>query len=144
MRFFRPSFDAVIELLTAAGLPTDDLREPLEHFLVCGHPALPDGVVGIEIFGREALLRSLVVAETARRRGIGRQLVSAAEDLAIQQSASRVFLLTETAERFFAGLGYVHTDRQKAPAPIRNSRQFSDLCPASAAFMVKDLEQTVA
>ena len=136
---FRPSPEAVTRLLTEAGLPTDDLPDGLEHFLACGDPDSPDGVVGLEIFGRDALLRSLVVREDARGSGIGLNLVAAAESRAADHRVSRVYLLTETAEAFFAALGYTMADRPTAPAAVRASRQFSELCPASAAFMIKML-----
>ncbi len=139
MQFFRPSIDVVKPILKAAGLPTDDLPEQLDGFLACGDPTRPDGVVGLQIFSTDALLRSLVVAETVRERGIGRKLVAAAEGLAVQRGVSRVFLLTDTAEGFFAALGYRSVDRQVAPEPIRNSRQFSELCPASAALMLREI-----
>ena len=144
LRFFRPSVDAVKPLLTTAGLPTEDLPEGLEHFLACGDSINPDGVVGLEIFGPVALLRSLVVAEAVRGRGLGKDLVGAAEDLATQHGVGRIFLLTDTAEGFFAALGYTSADRQSAPEPIRLSRQFAELCPASAAFMAKVLQQPAA
>ena len=140
MSFFQPSAEAVKALLTTTGLPTDDLPVGLDHFLACGDPTNPDGIVGLEIFGRDALLRSLVVRETARGRGLGKDLVAAAEAVAADHGVGRVFLLTDTAEGFFATLGYRHTDRQTAPAAVKASRQFTELCPASAAFMMKQTQ----
>ena len=139
MSFFQPRFEAAKALLATAGLPTDDLPEQLEHFLACGNAAEPDGIVGLEIFGEDALLRSLVVAERMRERGLGQDLVAAAEVLATSHGVRRVFLLTDTAAEFFSALGYTSSDRRLAPAPVRASRQFSELCPATAAFMVKNL-----
>ncbi len=139
MVFFQPPREAVKALLTAAGLPTDDLPGGLDHFLACGDPANPDGIVGLEIFGKGALLRSLVVGEAARGRGLGKDLVAAAEALAAGHRVQRVFLLTDTADGFFAALGYRRADRHSAPAAVQASRQFTELCPASAAFMIKQL-----
>lgn len=139
MNLFRPPPEAVKTLLSTAGLPTDDLPDGLDHFLACGDPADPDGIVGLEIFGPDALLRSLVVGETVRGRGTGKRLIAAAEAFAADHRVSRVFLLTDTAETFFAGLGYTLADRESAPPLVRASRQFSELCPASAAFMMKEL-----
>lgn len=141
MSFFQPRLEAAKALLTTAGLPTDDLPEQLEHFLACGNAAEPDGIVGLEIFGEDALLRSLVVAEGMRERGLGKDLVAAAEALATSEGVRRVFLLTDTAAGFFSALGYTSSDRGLAPAPVRASRQFSELCPATAAFMVKNLNR---
>jgi amino-acid N-acetyltransferase len=66
-------------------------------------------------------------------------LVAQAERFAHSQGVSRVYLLTTTAEKFFDRLGYRKTDRESAPAPIRQTKEFSGLCPSSSAFMVKAL-----
>lgn len=139
MNLFRPSARAVSKLLKTARLPIEDLPEGLEHFLAVGDTANPDGVVGLQIFGDVALLRSLVVAASARGCGLGKYLVAAAEDRARAHGVRRVFLLTDTAEEFFAALGYDTIERSLAPGAIRRTAQFSDLCPACAAFMVKQL-----
>ena len=139
MRFCRPSFDAVKALLESADLPSADLPEDLEHFVGCGNPASPDGVVGLEIFGDLALLRSLVVSTSNRGAGLGKRLVTIAEEYAREKEVKTIYLLTETAERFFESLGYRSADRESAPASIRSTQEFSALCPDSAAFMVKEL-----
>jgi hypothetical protein len=36
-------------------------------------------------------------------------------------------------------MGYVAADRPSAPSTIAGSREFSSLCPASAAYLVKAL-----
>lgn len=136
--FGHPSLASVERLLADAGLPTADLTTAhLDAFFGIGSPDALDGVVGLEIFGDAALLRSLAVAPGQRSHGLGRMLVNAAERHARSQGASDIYLLTNTAERFFASLGYVRADRNSAPASIRQTREFAALCPASAAFMVK-------
>lgn len=137
-----PSPETVRELLAEAGLPTEDIDPHLPHFLACGEPHQPTGIVGLELHGREALLRSLVVHPLARGRGCGQTLVEAAESHAEHHGATRLYLLTETAAAFFARQGYTPLSRDRAPASIRNSREFSALCPASAEFMTKSLERT--
>ena len=42
-----------------------------------------------------------------------------------------------TAERFFEYLGYRRIGREETPKAIRNSREFSSLCPSTAIVMVK-------
>jgi hypothetical protein len=41
------------------------------------------------------------------------------------------------ATRFFKRLGYENADRATAPAGIRTTREFADICPASSAFLTK-------
>ena len=137
----RPSLAAAKALLEAAGLPFGDLTDAhCEHFFYWGPPDAPTGLVGLELFGHVALLRSLVVSPDTRSSGMGTALVRYAESYALSQGARTLFLLTTTAEGFFARLGYLHATRDAAPAAIRSTREFAGLCPASSAFMSKQLQ----
>jgi amino-acid N-acetyltransferase len=136
----RPPLSAVVALLSAARLPTEDLTERhCEHFFYFGSASRPDGVVGLELFGDVALLRSLVVADEHRGTGAGSQLLAHAERDARARGVERLYLLTTTAESFFARRGYTCTARDAAPEAIRATREFSGICPSSSAFMVKVL-----
>ena len=131
---------AVKQLLEHADLPTSDLTaESLAHVLVLRDGPRVLGAVGLELAGDVALLRSLVVSDAARGRGLGRDLVRAAEALAATRGVRRLYLLTTTAAAFFAAQGYAPADRAQAPASIRSTSQFSSLCPASSAFMTRAL-----
>lgn len=136
----RPGLEAALRLLQDARLPTEDLTEAhVEHFFFAGPAAHPTGLVGLEIFGDVALLRSLVVSEARRGRGDGQRLLEHAERQARFRGVRHVYLLTTTAEPFFAKRGYVRTPRDAAPAAIRATREFAGICPASSAFMAKPL-----
>ena len=132
---------AVIELLTLCDLPTEDLATlDLRYFLGYGRRTELEGVVGLQVYGEVALLRSLAVTPAARGIGIGQRLVDEIEAYAWEQEVNTLYLLTTTAEPFFARRGYTVADRATAPEAIRNTSEFSDLCPASAVFMMKNLE----
>lgn len=131
---------AVRALLETERLPAGDLDErALERFLIWRDDAGVSGMVGLELYGDIALLRSLVVAPSARGRGAGAALTRAAESLAVESGANSVYLLTTSAERFFAARGYRNIDRREAPASIQGTTQFSGLCPSSAVLMMKQL-----
>jgi amino-acid N-acetyltransferase len=135
-----PSLAGAVALLESGGLPISDLTEAhLVHFFHSGPAMAPSGLVGLEIYGAYALLRSLVVAPELRSTGLGSALVEHAESYAREVGVQSVFLLTATAERFFQRRGYGLGDRASAPAEIRGTREFVDICPASSAFMVKHL-----
>ena len=137
----RPTRLSAASLLQAAGLPTDDLTDAkLEHFFCAGEPSAPVGLVGVELYGPDALLRSLVVAPGSRASGIGARLVAHAEAHAAAHGAGSVYLLTTTAERFFAARGYLRSERSTAPDSIRATGEFASLCPVTAVFMVKRLD----
>jgi amino-acid N-acetyltransferase len=119
-------------------LPSSDLDDAmLEHFFYMGLAAEPAALVGLELFGEVALLRSLVVAPDLRSGGTGSALVAHVERHARERGVRALYLLTTTAEKFFAGRGYRRVDREAIPDPIRSTREFADLCPATAAIMVK-------
>ena len=136
----RPPRSTAVALLQAQGLPVSDITdEHLEHFFFIGSAGSPTGLVGLEIYGTDALLRSLVVGDNARRKGLGSELVQHAEQYAASKSVRSIYLLTTTAEAFFKRLGYERIDRSQAPPSIERTREFASLCPASSAFMVKCL-----
>jgi amino-acid N-acetyltransferase len=131
---------AVKRLLGEAKLPAADLTEAhLRHFLVHGTEEAPDAVVGLELYPPVALLRSLAVTAGSRRHGVGSSLLADAERYARSQRVNEIYLLTDTAERFFARAGYERVARESAPAAIRGTEEFSTVCPASAALMRKRL-----
>ncbi|HEU5135323.1 MAG TPA: arsenic resistance N-acetyltransferase ArsN2 [Steroidobacteraceae bacterium] len=136
----RPSLAAARALLEAAQLPTADLTpDHCERFFYQGPPDAPTGLVGLELFGDVALLRSLVVRPTVRAAGLGSALLRHAEGFARSTEVNTVYLLTTTAEEFFTRRGYVRTARESAPPAIRTTREFAGICPASSAFMSKTL-----
>lgn len=96
-------------------------------------------VAGIEMLPPVGLLRSLAVAPAYRGRGMARLMVAHMESFAARHGVESLFLLTTTAESFFLRLGYEPVQRDSAPPAIRGTRQFSELCPGSSAFLAKHL-----
>jgi amino-acid N-acetyltransferase len=136
----KPSLEAAVALLKATGLPWSDLTEShLEHFRYCGPTHALTGLVGLEIHGRDALLRSLAVIPGAQYSGLGSELLREAERYAFEKGVRSLYLLTTTAEGFFLHRGYRTTSREVCPAGIRSTSEFASLCPASSAFLVKIL-----
>ena len=56
------------------------------------------------------------------RSGVGTQLVDAREDLARDGGATELFLLTESAEAWFARLGYLRSTARRCPGRRRLDR----------------------
>ena len=136
----RPPQLSVVALLEAEGLPASDLTEThLEHFFFTGSDGAPSALVGLEIYGETALLRSLVVSAAARAQGLGSALVLHAEEYAAARQVRSIYLLTTTAEAYFEHRGYRRVDRAQAPPAIQSTREFASLCPSSSAFMIKRL-----
>jgi len=141
MRIFsHPPESSVTELLSDSALPIVDITtEHLKHFFGCGKEQAIDGVVGLELYGQVALLRSLAIASRRRRQGLGTRMVEHAECYADSKGVRSLFLLTATAEEFFSRIGYCRTSREQAPNAIRATKEFSGICPSCSTFMVKHL-----
>lgn len=137
----KPPVLAVKELLNSARLPTTDITtEHMEHFLGAWCDSTLEGAVGLELYGSVALLRSLVVAASKQGSGLGSRLLSRVEQYAIERGVRSLFLLTTTAEHYFDKHGYTCISRTAVPEAIRNTAEFTSLCPASSVLMVKHMQ----
>lgn len=138
--FTDPDESAVINLLSESSLPVADITaKHLEHFFGCGSGGNLDGVVGLELYGEVALLRSLAVVAPRRGAGLGSDLVEHAERYARDHGVKSLYLLTMTAENFFLRRGYVRISREQAPPAIMGTAEFAGMCPLTSAFMIKHL-----
>lgn len=126
--------------LGAAGLPIDDLREPGRRFFA--YSTLSGRVVGhagLEIYGSDAFLRSLVVMPEARGQGFGGAILARQCRRAFDAGARRAFTLTTTVGDWLERKGFVRIDRSQAPAAILDTRQARSLCPASAVLLTRKI-----
>ncbi|WP_049925201.1 arsenic resistance N-acetyltransferase ArsN2 [Halopiger goleimassiliensis] len=129
----------VESLLEANDLPSRDVRDESAAFFVGYDGDERVGIGGLETYGSDGLLRSLVVDRSARGNGYGTALCSALEARARTAGLERLYLLTTTASTFFANRGYEETDRATVPDAIGSTAQFEDLCPSTATCMTKSL-----
>jgi amino-acid N-acetyltransferase len=129
----------VERLLTANDLPAEDVASKPEWFYVARRDGERVGIGGLEVYGTDGLLRSVVVEERVRGEGLGVALCERLESEAAAAGIETLYLLTTTAAEFFAGRGYEATVREDAPATIRDTTEFADLCPSRATCMRKSL-----
>jgi amino-acid N-acetyltransferase len=136
--------EAVARLLDAEDLPTADLRDGPGAFFAAHADGDRDsgervGVGGLEIHGSHGLLRSVVVREPHRGEGYGAAICEGLEREARERGVGTLWLLTTTAAGFFAARGYERVAREAAPAAIRDTAEFAELCPDSATAMLRRL-----
>ena len=125
--------------LSGAGLPTSYLTEPGHRFFRFEDEHGLIGYGGFEGSGADRLLRSMVVTPDRRNAGAGERLLAALERAAADDGITHLLLLTTTAEPFFRRHGYEVRSRDAAPEAVSASAEFRALCPASAAFMSKQV-----
>ncbi|MBT2971096.1 MAG: hypothetical protein B6D72_01720 [gamma proteobacterium symbiont of Ctena orbiculata] len=95
-------------------------------------------VVGLEILGSSALIRSVAVSAEHRGTGIGKRLVSYAESTAASKGVEKLYMLTTDAHDYFYKLGYRPVSRAVVPEEIETTQQFSTICPSNALLMSKE------
>jgi amino-acid N-acetyltransferase len=127
-------------LLSFCGLPHEDITpEHLRHFWVIKKQNQIIGVIGLEVLASCALLRSLAIDPSYRNQGLGSHLTQQAEKFANSLNIQALYLLTTTAEAFFAKRGYKKVLRDAVPDQIQGTAEFRSLCPVTAVCMVKFL-----
>jgi amino-acid N-acetyltransferase len=126
-------------LLERLHLPLAGVDEHLPTMLVAREGDDIVGTAALELYADGALLRSVAVEPAFQGKQLGHQLTDAALRLATTHSATTVFLLTTTAERFFPRFGFEQIGRDKVPMSVQRSAEFQSACPASAIVMRKEL-----
>jgi amino-acid N-acetyltransferase len=131
--------EALKELLSSEKLPVEDLPGDLQNFLIATDNGFVIGCIGLELYDRYGLLRSLVLKPEYRGMNMAGELVKKLELMAKDLGLSALYLLTETASGFFGKKGYTVIQRNEVPEEIKVSSEFSHVCPASAIVMQKTI-----
>jgi len=125
-----------LELLGRSELTQQDVSEGWGHyFVVREDDGRVIGVAGLELHGEDGLLRSVAVDEDYRGQGLAAALIEAVFQRAERVGLRSVYLLTTTGRDYFARRGFADCAREAAPPAIRESWEFKNGCPSTAAFM---------
>lgn len=131
-RAVESDLDSIQGLLSQCGLPSGDISgDTLDGF----HVAMADrdlvGVAGIEMADNFALLRSAAICRAFRSVGLGRRLLAACEELALDRGVRALYLIAndDAAATYFTRLGYCLINRQRVPVPLTHLAEFTHLCP---------------
>ncbi|MCG8381041.1 MAG: arsenic resistance N-acetyltransferase ArsN2 [Gammaproteobacteria bacterium] len=131
------------QLLTTSALTFEGVSAHLDTFWVARAGESLAGVAGVECYEADGLLRSVAVQASERGKGLGAQLCDVVEAQARLAGIQRLFLLTESAEAFFAARGYQKIARSQTPVSIQSTDQFCRLCPDTAVLMGRDFKAPV-
>jgi len=132
-------FEKVYVLLRESKLDSSDLNQPNIRLFRAEENGELIGVGGIEIFGDQALLRSVAVGDKFHGKGFGTEVVNQIERISKVSGISALYLLTTTARGFFESRGYQLIHRDEFPEELKQTAQYSGLCPVSAICMKKVL-----
>ena len=131
---------AMNNLLTENGLTTSGIRENLCNFLVAQDEKII-GVIGSEFRGNNVMLRSLAISQKVRKRGIGTALMKHSLEKARAAGMEEVYILTNTAEKFAARLGFYQIKRSEIPMDLLESSALNQFCPSSSTCMKLELKK---
>lgn len=127
------------KILKEEDLIYEDIESECIDFFLAYEDPLFIGIIGLEKYDNIGLLRSLIVKKEYRKKGYGAKICKELMNYAQKNLISELFLLTCTAKDFFENIGFEIIDRTKVPDLIKNTSEFSNLCPASATCMYMNL-----
>jgi amino-acid N-acetyltransferase len=125
----------IANILRAENLPLDGAQEQIVNFLIGMQEKKIVAIGGLEHYGSVGLMRSIAVLTEVQGQHYGVQMVQALCRLARKNRIDDLYLLTTTAQKYFARLGFVPLARDLAPAELMQSSQFQGTCPSSAILM---------
>jgi N-acetylglutamate synthase-like GNAT family acetyltransferase len=112
-------------LLAKAGLQEGAMEDHLKDFLVVeneNHQVI--GTVGVECFGKEGLLRSLVIDAPNWTSYRSLEFLQVALAHAKEKGVETVYLCAKQASELFAILGFKQMDQDQLPESIKTSSHF--------------------
>ena len=92
---------------------SDERGEPIGY---CGYEMPVEGI---------AFIRSCVVPETGRGRGVGQAMMTALVERLTANGRTDCYLLTMDADQFFERFGFKIISRDDAPDAVRGTSQFA-------------------
>lgn len=127
-------------LLRSCGLPLPGDAAESAFFVAEGEARAIAGCAGLERYGDYGLLRSVAVAADARGAGLGARLTAAIIDEARRRRLRALYALTTTAEGYFPRLGFEVIGREEVAPAVRQSDEFTTLCPSTAVVLRLELD----
>ncbi len=135
--------DEVGALLEASDLPPLPTGISLSSVLLGIEKGSVMGVVALEVVARRGLTMWVAVAGEHQGRGLGKTLLHSLIARAHELSLREVYIVTKTASKFFAQLGFSPVSRAAVPSEIRSLRAYPDHCAESAEVMRLELATRV-
>lgn len=129
--------DLIRDVLLKESLPTSDIVLDIIHIYLFYDDKNLIGITGLENFKHFGLLRSVVVIDKYKHRGFGHEICELTITKAAEMGVEELYLLTLAAEGFFKTLGFNTIDREAVPSFIKSTAEFKNLCPETAACMMK-------
>ena len=132
-------------LLEAHHLPTEELEDWLEHFVVAERDGRVVGCGGLELYAEDSagLVRSMAVEGDLHGTGVGRKILEWVEAHARGLDLRHLFLFTLDKAPFYERFGYKLVDYDAFPPSARSSFQYRVVRERGAEWGVIALAKAV-
>ncbi len=127
--------DAIKRLLAGSLLPSRDVGGAHQRFIVASENGRLIGCAGLQVAGQDGLVRSVAVHWTRRNAGLGSRLHERLLFEAVLAGVRTLYVVTTTAEDFFAGHGFRKIAAQAVPRELQASEEFTAFVPGSGTVM---------
>ncbi|MHB8566905.1 MAG: GNAT family N-acetyltransferase [Nitrososphaerales archaeon] len=123
----------ILNILEKKGLTKDGIKDAQCWIIKLNNKII--GSIGLEVWGKQGLLRSLAVEEKSRKKGLGRSLVFYVLEVARQKNLEEVFLLSEASAEYYLRFGFEYYERKLVSGDVLKSAEFRGACLESAKVM---------
>ncbi len=127
--------DAITRLLVASLLPSRDVSGVRQRFIVASENGRLLGCAGLQVAGQDGLVRSMAVHWTRRNAGLGSRLHRRLLFEAVLAGVRTLYVVTTTAEDFFAGHGFRKVPASAVPPALQASEEFTAFVPGGSTVM---------
>jgi len=127
--------DAIKRLLVGSLLPSRDVGGTSQRFIVASENGRLIGCAGLQVAGPDGLVRSMAVHWTRRNAGLGSRLHQRLLFEAMLAGVRTLYVVTTTAEDFFAGHGYRKVAAHVVPPALQASEEFIAFVPGGSTVM---------
>jgi len=134
------NFQEFRSLLKSSSLPTDDLNFKKDLLVGYYEDGSMVGTGALEVYGQNALLRSLSVKLGTRGKALGTAITEHLITEARKRNLKGIYLLTEKAHGFFLRKGFQDVPRDKVPDSLKASSEFSHAYPHTAVAMHLEID----
>jgi len=127
--------DGIKRLLVGSLLPSRDAGGAHQRFIVALENGRLIGCAGLQVAGQDGLVRSMAVHWTRRNAGLGSRLHQRLLFEAVLAGVRTLYVVTTTAEDFFAGHGFRRIAAQSVPPDLQASEEFTTFVPGGSTVM---------
>jgi C_GCAxxG_C_C family probable redox protein len=125
----------ILSLLEQYSLPTQDILYEKQLFWMVKKDKQVLGTIAIENYEPFGLLRSFAVDPSNQNQGIGASMLYHAVAQSEKLGIEYLYLLTDTAARYFEMHEWTYIRRESVPKELLQSEEFKSICSDSTSCM---------